>query len=127
MKRRQRAPDLLGFHGLVFRTPDPVGLARRWQELTGLPVLHRSSREIVLGHGPELFVLFRRGDRDEGDRLEEAHLAVRKIADWRRDAEEDALGGSSWAREAGRVRVIAREFQRPPSRRWKKKRAKRSS
>lgn len=118
----KREPELLGFHGLTFRSPDPEKLAARWQKLTGLPVLRRSPREIVLGHGPELFVAFRRAAAFGADRLEEAHLAVKKIAETRKKAQPDALGGDSWEREAGRVLVVGRQFRRPPSARWKKNR-----
>ena len=120
MKKRQ--PDLLGFHGLVLGSTDPQALAVRWQELTGLPVLRRSRREFVLGHGPELFVTIRRLRRGEPDRLLEAHLAVKDLAKTRRSGEPDALGGDSWRRRAGSLDLVLRELARPPGAGWRKKR-----
>lgn len=120
MKKRQ--PDLLGFHGLVLGSPDFQVLAGRWAELTGLPVLRRSRREIVLGHGPELFVTIRRLRRGEPDRLLEAHLAVRELAETGRPGEPDALGGDAWRRRAGSVDLVVRELARAPGAGWRKKR-----
>ena len=119
---KKRLPDLLGFHGLVLGSPDFQVLAGRWAELTGLPVLRRSRREIVLGHGPELFVTIRRLRRGEPDQLLEAHLAVRELAKTGRPGEPDALGGDSWQRRAGSIDLIVRELARVPGAGWRKKR-----
>jgi hypothetical protein len=118
----KRQTELLGFHGLVLGSSDPDALARLWAELTGLPVLRRSRREIVLGHGPELFVTIRRIRRGEPDRVEEAHLAVKELAGTRRRGAADALGGDSWRRPAGPVGLVVRELARPPGAGWGQKR-----
>jgi hypothetical protein len=119
---KPKRAELLGFHGLVLGSSDPDALARVWMELTDLPVLRRSRREIVLGNGPELFVAIRRLRRGAPDRLEEAHLAVRDLAGTRRRGAPDALGGNSWRRRAGALDLVVRELERPPGAAWRKKR-----
>lgn len=119
--KRPAPPTLLGFHGLVFRSGDPLAVARRWRELTSLPVLKTSSREVTLG-GPELFVTVRRGPRGSPDRLEEIHLAVEDVGATRRKAAPDALGGDSWLRRVGAFELVVRELTRAPARSWKTKR-----
>ncbi|MFN2387972.1 MAG: hypothetical protein ABR576_17100 [Thermoanaerobaculia bacterium] len=119
---RKRQAELLGFHGLVLGSSEPEALARRWRDWTGLPVLRRSRREIVLGHGPELFVTIRRLRRGQPDRVEEAHLAVKELAATRRRGDPDPLGGDSWRRPAGPLDLVVRELARPPAASWRKKR-----
>lgn len=119
---KKRPPDLLGFHGLVLGSPEPEALAARWAELTGLPALRRSRREVVLGSGPELFVTIRRLRRGEPERILEAHLAVRELAKTRRKGKPDALGGDSWRRRAGALDLVVRELARSPGAGWRKKR-----
>lgn len=116
--RRRPPPKLLGIHGVVLRSADPTALARRWTELTGMEPLRRSRREIVLG-GPELFVILRKGGADA---VEELHLAVKEIAATRRRTRPDPLGGDSWEKSLGAFSLIVREFRRPPSLRWRRKR-----
>lgn len=118
---RKREPELLGFHGLVLRSADPPALAQQWMELTGLPILRRTAREIVLGRGPELFVTIRRSRPGVADGIEEAHLAVKRLADTGRRGEPDPLGGDSFSRGAGELRLTMRELRRPPAPRWRKK------
>lgn len=121
MKRKDRESGLLGFHGLVFSSPDPTALARRWEELTGLRPLRRSRREVVLG-GPELFVVVRRARPGSPESLDEVHLAVDELAATGRRGEPDALGGDSWSRRAGASVLVVRQFRRPPGRKWVRRR-----
>jgi hypothetical protein len=116
------SPQLLGFHGLVVETSEPEMDARRWASRTGLPVLFRGKREIVLGEGPELFVCLRRARGPM--RITEAHLAVRGLSP--RGASADALGGDSCRVAMGEILLALREFRRAPSRRWKPRRASRA-
>jgi hypothetical protein len=118
---RRRRPELLGFHGIVLSSTEPGPLARRWRELTGLPLLRRGRDEIVLG-APELFVVVRR-KASGADTLEEAHLAVEELSATGRRGAPDALGGDSWSRDAGESTLVVREFRRPPSPRWRRRRS----
>lgn len=120
---RSKPPALLGVHGLVFSSTEPDALAKRWSRLTGLRVLRRTRREIVLG-GPELFVTVRRagGKAAGADVLEEVHLAVDEIGTTGRESQEDALGGDSWSRALGPLVLFVREFRRPPSKAWRRRR-----
>jgi hypothetical protein len=123
MKRKAKpvAAELLGFHGVVFRSADPAALARRWTELTGLEPLRKSRREIVLG-GPELFVVLRKAARSEAEGLAELHIAVKEIDVPRRKARPDPLGGDSWGKTLGGFDLVVRQFRRPPARGWRRKR-----
>ena len=120
---KKKAPSLLGVHGLVFSSAEPEALAKRWSRLTGLGVLRRSRREIVLG-GPELFVTIRRavGKSAPADSIEEVHLAVEEIGATGRKSEKDSLGGESWSRTLGSLVLFVREFRRPPARNWRRRR-----
>lgn len=75
--------NLLGFHGLVFRSADPRRLAEKWRSLSGLGPLRKIRGGYVAG-GPELFVLVRKGRAASPDALEEVHLAVKDVALTRR-------------------------------------------
>ena len=119
---RKREPELLGFHGLVLRSADPPALAQQWMKLTGMPVLRRTAREIILGRGPELFVTIRRSRAGVGDGIEEVHLAVKRLVEAGRRGERDPLGGDSFSRRAGELRLTMRECRRPPAPRWRKTR-----
>jgi hypothetical protein len=119
---RKREPELLGFHGLVLRSADPPALAQQWMNLTGMPVLRRTAREIILGRGPELFVAIRRSRAGVGDGIVEVHLAVKRLVGAGRRGERDPLGGDSFSRSAGELRLTMREFRRPPAPRWRKTR-----
>lgn len=119
--KRPAPPTLLGFHGLVLRSADPLALVRRWRELTALPLLRSSRREVTLG-GPELFVTVRRGPRGSPDALEEIHLVVEDVGATRKKAAPDALGGDSWSRRVGAFELVMRELARAPGRSWKAKR-----
>lgn len=120
---KNKAPSLLGVHGLVFSSVEPEALAKRWSRLTGLGVLRRSRREIVLG-GPELFVTIRRAVAKSApaDSIEEVHLAVEEIGGTGRKSEKDSLGGESWSRTLGSLVLFVREFRRPPARKWRRRR-----
>lgn len=118
-----KSPERLAFHGIVIRTADPAAAARRWIRLAGFPVLRRSRREIVLGAGPELFVILRRGRREVRAEVAELHLAVEKISSSAHRGSPDALGGKSWSRDVENgIRLVVRELEGPPSRRWKRPR-----
>jgi hypothetical protein len=120
---KNKKPTLLGVHGLVFSAADEKALAEKWSRLTGLPVFRRNRREIVLG-GPELFVTVRRARAKPAgaDSLQEVHLAVEEIAATGRESRKDALGGDSWSRAVGSVVLVVREFRRPPSKTWRRRR-----
>lgn len=120
-KGRKKVPELLGIHGLVFSSADPSALAERWSSLTGSTALRRSRREIVLG-GPELFVIVRRSKKGSADALEEVHLAVEDLAATRRKSTKDPLGGDSWSRRVGDFVLVVRQFRRPPSASWRRRR-----
>lgn len=113
--------DPLGLHGVVVLSESLEEDARRWQRLSGLPVLRRGLREIVLGYGPELFVVLRRAPRGRRAGVSELHLAVRGLR--AADAAPDALGGRSAERELSGLRLVVREFEGPPRGRWKQKRS----
>jgi hypothetical protein len=119
--RRKAKPELLGIHGIVFRSADPPADARRWTEITGLEPLRRTRREIVLG-GPELFVVVRKATPRSVEGLEEVHLAVEDIGVTRRKASPDPLGGDSWKKRLSGFDLVMRQFRRPPARIWRRKR-----
>ena len=119
--RRKAKPELLGIHGIVFRSADPPADARRWTELTGLTTLRKTRREIVLG-GPELFIVLRRATRTSAEGLEEIHLAVKDIALTRRKSSPDPLGGDSWRKHLSDIELVMRQFRRPPAPAWRRKR-----
>lgn len=110
---RSHLGEPLGFHGVVLPSDDPARDARRWASALGLEVLRRSSREVVLGRGPELFVSFVRAPAGSPVEL---HLAVEGLR--ARSARADDLGGDGVTHDLGSVRVTVREFRRPPSGRW---------
>jgi hypothetical protein len=116
------SPERLGFHGLVIETSELEADARRWASRTGLPVLFRGKREVILGEGPELFVRLRRGSGPL--RITEAHLAVRNFS--LRNPSADALGGDSRRVPMGPLVLALREFRRAPSPRWRRKRPSRA-
>lgn len=118
----KRETEILGFHGLVFRSADPERTAKEWRAMLGLPVLRRQRGEIVLGAGPELFVRILKGRRGEAEGLVEIHAAVEEISATGRKSAPDPLGGDSWSRAAGETRVWVRQFRRAPSAAWRKKR-----
>jgi hypothetical protein len=119
----KRTVSPLAFHGVTIRSADPEAAARRCRSLLGWRVLRRSSREIVLGEGPELFLWIRRAGMGEREGVEEIHLAVENLATARRAARPDALGGDSWTRPlADSLALTLREFLRAPAARWRKKR-----
>ena len=111
----------LGLHGVVVLSENLEEDARRWRKLSGLPVLRRGSREIVLGSGPELFILLRRAPRERAG-IAEIHLAVRGLRD--AGAAPDALGGRSVERQLSGLRLVVREFEGPPRGPWKRKRSR---
>jgi hypothetical protein len=115
-----RFEEPLGFHGVELPSSDPARDARRWVAALGLRVLRRSSREVVLGAGPALFVRLVRAP--EGAPVE-LHLAVEGLR--AKDARADELGGDAVTRALGGARVTVREFRRPSSGRWAPKRRKR--
>jgi hypothetical protein len=120
---RRRGLDLLAIHGIVLRSADVESLAKRLRGLLGLPVFRRTRREIVLGHGAELFNALRRATRSRGEGIEELHIAVKEIAPARRTACEDPLGGDSWTRPLGNgLSLTVRQFRRPPRKAWRKPR-----
>ncbi len=124
MKRkggRRSAAAVLGFHGLVFRSANPRRLAEEWRSLTGLGPLRKTRGGYVLG-GAELFVIVRKGRAASADALEQVHLAVEDVAATRRKTAEDPLGGDSWSRRLGSLELVVRQFQRPPSGPWRRKR-----
>lgn len=110
----------LGFHGVVVLSESLEEDARRWQKLSGLPILRRGHREIVLGFGPELFILLRRAPRGRAG-ISEIHLAVRGLQ--AAGAAPDPLGGRSAEREVSGIRMVVREFEGPPRGPWKRKRS----
>jgi hypothetical protein len=120
---KKKRATLLGVHGLVFTSTEPDALAKEWSRLTGLRVLRRSRREVVLG-GPELFVSVRRARRGSvgPDSLEEVHLAVEAISSTGRKSRRDALGGDSWSRALAPIVLVVREFRRPPAKAWRRRR-----
>jgi hypothetical protein len=120
---KKKPPTLLGVHGLVFSSAKPEALSRRWSRLTGLRILRRSRREIVLG-GPELFVTVRRaaGKSVSADALEEVHLGVEDIGATGRRSGKYSLGGESWSRSLGPLLLFVREFRRPPAGNWRRRR-----
>jgi hypothetical protein len=113
--------NLLGFHGLAFRSADPRGLAERWRSVSGLEPLRKTRDGYVVG-GPELFVIVRKGRASFPDALEEVHLAVKDVAATRRKTGKDALGGDSWSRSLGSFDLFVRQFQRPPAPSWRRRR-----
>lgn len=122
--RARHGLDLLAIHGIAIRSSDVESLAKRLRGLLGLPVLRRTHREVVLGHGPELFIAVRRatGSRPEG--IEEFHVAVKEVAPARRQARRDPLGGDSWTRSlTNELSLTVRQFRRPPNRGWRRKRS----
>ena len=106
--------EFLGLHGVVVVSEAPAEDAARWARRTRLPVLRRGAGELRLGLGPELFVAFRKG-RVPGPRLAELHFAVRDLGGRGRP---DDLGGDSLAFSLGGVRVVLRQFRRPPRPGW---------
>ena len=114
--------NLLGFHGLVFRSADPRRLAEKWRSLSGLGPLRKIRGGYVAG-GPELFVLVRKGRAASPDALEEVHLAVKDVALTRRKIVRDPLGGDSWSRSLGTFDLVVRQFQRPPTPSWRRRRS----
>ena len=123
--RPKRTVSPIAFHGVTIRSADPQATARRCRSLLGWRVLRQSSREIVLGEGPELFVSIRRARKSEKEGVEEIHLAVEGIATDRRAARPDALGGDSWTRPlADSLALTLREFRSAPAAKWRKKRKK---
>lgn len=110
----------LGLHGMVVLSESLEEDARRWQKVSGFPILRRTSREIVLGYGPELFVILRRASRGRAG-IAEIHLAVRGLR--AADAAPDALGGRSAERGLSGLRLVIREFEGPPRGPWRRKRS----
>lgn len=106
--------EFLGLHGVVLVTATPAADAARWARRTRLPVLRPGTGERRLGLGPELFVALRKG-RVAEPRLAELHFAVR---DLKGRGRPDALGGDSLAFSLGGVRVVLRQFRRPPRPGW---------
>jgi len=122
---KRTAPTPLAFHGIGIRARDPEALARRLRRLLGWDVLRRTSREVVLGGGPELFIAIRKGSPDGTAGVDELHLAVEGIRRSRRKTKEDPLGGDSWAAEiAGPLTLVIREPKRAPAKRWAKRRSR---
>ena len=119
-----RYEEPLGLHGVVVLSESLEEDARRWQKLSGLPILRRGSREIVLGSGPELFILLRRAPRGRAG-IAEIHLAVRGLRVT--DASPDALGGKSAERDLSGLRLVVREFEGPPRGTWRRKRSTRAA
>lgn len=101
-----RYEEPLGLHGVVVLSESLEEDARRWQKLSGLPILRRGRREIVLGSGPELFILLRRAPRGTAG-IAEIHLAVRglRVADASprrpRRQERGARAQRAWAGGSG--------------------------
>jgi len=118
-----RSLELLGFHGVVVQSPRPRAAARAWSRSTGLPARQRGP-EFLLGRGPELFVLIRRAPPGEEERIVELHLAARDLPIRRSRVVPDALGGDGFSREAPGARLVVREFRRPPSAAWRRRRGK---
>lgn len=106
--------EFLGLHGVVLVSEDPAADAAQWARRTRLPVLRRGNGEVRLGLGPELFVAFRKGPVP-GPRLAELHFAVRDLGGRGRP---DDLGGDSLAFNLGGVRLVLRQFRRPPRAGW---------
>ena len=120
MKKR---PTPVAFHGIAVRVRDPRAAARRIRGVLGWRVLFETSREIVLGDGPELFLSLRRAGGNTRSGVEEMHLAVEKLALSRRKSRADALGGDSWTVDiADGVSLVVRELRRAPGKRWRKAR-----
>lgn len=116
-----RFDEALGIHGVVIFTDRLEAEARLWERASGLPVLRRSRREIVLGYGPELFVALRRAPRGRQTGVGELHLAVRKLR--AAGSSPDALGGRNVEREISGLSLTVREFERPAGGLWKRKRS----
>ncbi|HEV7500988.1 MAG TPA: hypothetical protein VGQ33_13335 [Vicinamibacteria bacterium] len=116
---RSRRGEPLGFHGVVLPSDDPARDARRWAAALGLGILRRSSREVVLGRGPEFFVSLVRAPAGTPVEL---HLAVEGLR--ARNTRADDLGGDGVTYDVGPARVTVREFRRPPSGRWADRRRK---
>ncbi len=114
--------NLLGVHGLTFRSANPRGLAEKWRSLSGLGPLRKTREGYVLG-GPELFVIVRKGRAASPDALLEIHLAVKDVAVTRRKTVKDALGGDSWSCSLGSFDLVVRQFQRPPAPSWRQRRS----
>ena len=114
------AGAILGFHGVVLRTENPEKDARQWRRRMNLRVLHRSAREIVLGQGPEFFVVLRAARAGQAEQIEEIHVAVKALRQG--GAESDRLGGRSVSRKAGAIRLVLRQFIGAPRRAWPEKR-----
>lgn len=117
----KRHPRPLAFHGVDLRARDPKALARRLREILGWKTLRETSREIVLGEGPELFVRIVPAARGERDGVAEVHLAVEDLAKTRLRTQEDALGGDSRTEAAADgLSLTLREFRRAPGARWRR-------
>jgi len=112
----------LGFHGAVIRASNVSMAAVLWSRATGLPVRKRSRGEIVLGFGPEIFVVIRKVRRGEAPGVAELHLAVSGSSRLRRRGKSDALGGDSMRGLASGVVLEVREFRRAPGPAWRRKR-----
>lgn len=106
--------EFLGLHGVVLVSPAPAEDAERWARRTGLRVLRGGTGEVRLGLGPELFVAFRKGRVPE-PHLAELHFAVRDLGGRVRP---DGLGGDSLAFSLGGLRLVLRQFRRPPQGGW---------
>lgn len=118
-----KRPTPVAFHGFALRVRDPRAAARRIRDVLGWPVLFETSREIVLGDGPELFLSLRRAGGSTRPGIEEMHLAVEKLGRSRRKSRADALGGDSWTVDVGDgVALVVRELRRAPAARWRKAR-----
>ena len=114
--------EILGVHGLDLRSDDPEALARRWTTLLRVPVLRRTSREIVLARGPEFFVRIRRATRGARTRVTDVHIAIKRERH-RKDSKLDDLGGDSRTqRLPGGLGLVLREFRGAPRSFWRAKR-----
>jgi len=100
--------ELLEIHGVVLATSELEADARRWAARTGLPILFRSRREVILGEGPEPFVQLRRFSGPA--RIEEVHLAVRGFSS--RGPPRTRSAATADDVERRKIFLILREFRR---------------
>jgi hypothetical protein len=114
--------EILGIHGLDLQSDDPEVLARRWSTVLRVPVLRRSSQEIVLARGPEFFVRIRRTAPGARSGVIQVHIAIKRDRR-RKDSKLDDLGGDSRShRLTGGPGLVLREFRGAPRSFWRAKR-----